>query len=236
MKTKILFSLATCISLLTSISLPVLAETIPSQIESTSSEIIPNQDDSPSNETTSSIPLSPLPLKDITLAKNTAIIVSFPASMTIDVSKKQDFPLTVLLKKAITDNQGNILVPQDSPVSIIIKPTGKGAKIVAQSLVVNGQVLPIKASSPTIPGEKVTHKTGREKAEENGEVWGKIGESAFGFAGGGKTEDSERGSMLGRTLGLVTGLSSPKKSRVVKISENSVYVLSLEATVKLHAS
>ena len=39
--------------------------------------------------------------------------------------------------------------------------------------------------------------------------------------------------MLGKTFGLVTGLASPKKSRVVKISENSMYVLSLEAEVDL---
>jgi len=50
-----------------------------------------------------------------------------------------------------------------------------------------------------------------------------------------ETEDSERGSMLGITLGLVTGLSSPKKSRVVNISENSIYVLSLEASVNIPA-
>lgn len=211
MKTQVLLSLVTSISLFASVSLPVVAETVPNPVE------------------------APVKLKDITLAKNTAIIISFPAEMTIDVTEKQDLPLTVFLKKAITDSQGNVLVPENSPVSIILKPTGKGAKIIAQSLVVNGQVLAIKASSPTIPGGTVIHKTGNEKAEENSNVWGKIGESAFGFAGKDKTEDSERGAMLGRTLGLVSGLSSPKKSRVVKISENSIFVLSLEATVKLSA-
>ncbi|MBE9211468.1 hypothetical protein IQ247_01835 [Plectonema cf. radiosum LEGE 06105] len=211
MKSQILFSIATCITLLTSVSLPVVAETIPNPVQ-------------PTNNT-----------NNITLAKNTAIIVSFPSSMTVDVSEKQDFPLTVFLTKAITDSQGNVLVPENSPVSIILKPTDKGAKIVAQSLVVNGRVVSIQASSPTIPGATITHKAGHEKAEEDGSVWGKIGESAFGFAGGGKPEHSERGSMLGKTLGLVTGLNSPTKSRQVKINENSVYVLSLEASVDLSA-
>ena len=36
-------------------------------------------------------------------------------------------------------------------------------------------------------------------------------------------------------MGLLAGLNTPKKSRVVKITENSVFVLSLEDTVKLSA-
>ncbi len=229
MKIQMLLSLATCVSLITSVSLPVIAETVPSQTTSTSvnNETVPNAVQPASNQT------SAVSLKDITLAKNTAIIISFPTAMTVNVSEKQDVPLTVFLNKAIKDNQGNLLVPENSPVSIILKPTSKGAKIIAQSLVVNGQVLAIKASSPTIPSATITHKTGHEKAEQNESVWGKIGESAFSFANQGKTEESERGAMLGRTLGLVAGLNSPKKSRVVKIAENSIFVLSLEATVNL---
>lgn len=229
MKIHMLLSLATCVSLITSVSLPVIAETVPSQTTSTSvnNETVPNAVQPASNQT------SAVSLKDITLAKNTAIIISFPTAMTVNVSEKQDVPLTVFLNKAIKDNQGNLLVPENSPVSIILKPTSKGAKIIAQSLVVNGQVLAIKASSPTIPSATITHKTGHEKAEQNESVWGKIGESAFSFANQGKTEESERGAMLGRTLGLVAGLNSPKKSRVVKIAENSIFVLSLEATVNL---
>ena len=191
MKTQLLFSIVTSISLFASVSLPVVAETVPNPVE------------------------APVELKDITLAKNTAIIISFPAAMTVDVTEKQDFPLTVFLSKAIKDNRGNILVPENSPVSIILKPTGKGAKIIAQSLVVNSQVLPIKASSPIIPGGTVVHTTGNEKAEENGSVWSKIGENTFGFISGGKTEESQKGSMLGTTLGLLAGLNTPKKSRVV---------------------
>ena len=229
MKIQMLLSLATCVSLITSVSLPVIAETVPSQTTPTSAnnETVPNAVQPASNQT------SAVSLKDITLAKNTAIIISFPTAMTVNVSEKQDVPLTVFLNKAIKDNQGNLLVPENSPVSIILKPTSKGAKIIAQSLVVNGQVLAIKASSPTIPSATITHKTGHEKAEQNESVWGKIGESAFSFANQGKTEESERGAMLGRTLGLVAGLNSPKKSRVVKIAENSIFVLSLEATVNL---
>ncbi len=208
---KQLFSFVTSISLLTSMSLPVIAQTAPSQPSSSSQQ------------------------ESATLAKNTAIIISFPASMTVDISEKQDLPLTVFLKSAITDNQGNVIAPENTPVSIILKPTNGGLKIIAQSLVVNGKVVFIQASSPKLPGASITHKAGYEKAEENGAIWGKIGQNAVGFATGGKVEDTERGSMLGTTLGLVTGLSSPKKSRVVKINENSIYVLSLDKSVNLSA-
>ncbi|MDJ0736929.1 MAG: hypothetical protein QNJ47_23150 [Nostocaceae cyanobacterium] len=247
MKTQMFFSLATCVTLLSCLSLPVIAETVPPQTGITSTETIPNHTDSTADETVPSstqgannqtVPSQAsvnLP-QNIIIPKNTAIIVSFPAPMTVDITEKQDFPLTVLLANVIKDAQGNVIVPENSPVSIILKATDGGVKIVAQSLVVNGRVVPIKASSPKIPGTTVTHKEGHEKASESGSVWGEIGENAFGFASGGKTEHSQRGLMLGRTLGLVTGLSSKEKSRVVKISENTLYVLSLEATVHLSSN
>ncbi|MCJ8278953.1 MAG: hypothetical protein MJK14_03150 [Rivularia sp. ALOHA_DT_140] len=163
MKRQMLFGIITCISLLTSFSVPVIAETIPSETESSNTEEVTNLEQS--TPASDSKPASSITqLQNAKLAKNTAIIISFPMSMEFNIKGSLDLPLTVLLAKPITDNQGNILVSENSPVSIILKPTKKGAQIIAQSLVANGKVFNIKASSPIIPGVKVTHKTGTEKA------------------------------------------------------------------------
>jgi hypothetical protein len=210
MKTQTLFSLACSISLLGAVTLPVNAQPVltePSQPQAVSSEIAIPQD--------------------------TAIIVSFPAPVTVDVGQKKDYPLTVPLASAIKDAQGNVIAPENTPVSIVLKPKKGGAKIVAQSLVINGRIVSIQASSQIIPGTTITHKRANEKAIENGSVWGRIGGSTFGFLNQGDPEQFDRGAMLGSAVGLVTGLRSAENTRVIQIPPSSVYVLSLEAPISL---
>ncbi|MBD2450326.1 hypothetical protein H6G76_24840 [Nostoc sp. FACHB-152] len=210
MKTQTLFSIACSISLLGAVTLPVNAQPVltePSQPQAVSSEIAIPQD--------------------------TAIIVSFPAPVTVDVGQKKDYPLTVPLASAIKDAQGNVIASENTPVSIVLKPKEGGAKIVAQSLVINGRIVSIQASSQVIPGTTITHKRANEKAIENGSVWGRIGGSTFGFLNQGDPEQFDRGAMLGSAVGLVTGLRSAENTRVVQITQSSVYVLSLEAPISL---
>jgi hypothetical protein len=210
MKTHLLLSLACSMSLLSAVTLPTHAQQAPTlqpQPQATSSEI--------------SIP------------QDTAIIVSFPAPVTVDVGQKKDFPLTLPLASAIKDAQGNIVAPENTPVSIVLKPKEGGAKIVAQSLVINGRIVPIQASSQVIPGTTITHKRANDKAVENGAIWGRIGGSTLGFLGNGDPEQFDRGAMLGSAVGLISGLRSAENTRIVQIPQSSVYVLSLEAPISL---
>ncbi|MBE9210725.1 hypothetical protein IQ244_30330 [Nostoc sp. LEGE 06077] len=210
MKTHILLSLACSLSLLGAVTSPTYAQTVPAveaQPQTVSSEI--------------------------TIPQDTAIIVSFPASVTVDVGQKKDYPLTLPLASAIKDSQGNIIAPENTPVSIVLKPKEGGAKIVAQSLVINGRIVTIKAASQVIPSTTITHKRANDKAVENGSVWGRIGGSTLGFLSQGDPEQFDRGAMLGSAVGLVTGLRSAENTRIVQIPHSSVYVLSLEAPVSL---
>ncbi|MBU7585026.1 MAG: hypothetical protein KAF91_19315 [Nostoc sp. TH1S01] len=210
MKTHLLLSLACSISLLGTATLPTHAQQVP--------------------------PVEPQPQvisSEITIPQNTAIIVAFPAPVTIDVGQKKDYPLTLPLASAIKDAQGNIVAPENTPVSIILKPKEGGAKIVAQSLVINGKIVTIKASSQVIPGTTITHVRANDKAIENGSVWGRIGGSTLGFLSQGDPEQFDRGAMLGSAVGLLTGLRSAENTRVVQIPQSSVYVLSLEAPISL---
>ncbi|MBD2356548.1 hypothetical protein H6G41_18270 [Tolypothrix sp. FACHB-123] len=209
MKTQILLNLACSLSLLGAVTVPAMAQQVPS---------VPPQPQAISQE--------------ITIPQDTAIIVSFPTPVTVDVGQKKDYPLTLPLASAIKDAQGNVVAPENTPVTIILKPTDGGAKIIAQSLVINGRIVSIKASSQMIPGTTITHKRANDKAVENGSVWGRITGSTLGFISNGDPEQFDRGAMLGSAIGLVSGLRSAENTRIVQIPQSSVYVLSLEAPIQ----
>jgi hypothetical protein len=216
MKSQILLSLACSMSLLGAVTVPASAQPISSV---------------PPQPTVQPQAVS----QDLTIPQDTAIIVSFPAPVTVDVGQKKDYPLTLPLASAIKDAQGNVVVPENTPVTIVLKPTDGGAKIVAQSLVINGRIVSIKASSQMIPGTTITHKRANDKAVENGSVWGRLTGSTLGFLSNGDPEQFDRGAMLGSAIGLVTGLRSAENTRIVQIPQSSVYVLSLEAPIQLSA-
>ncbi|MBH8573806.1 hypothetical protein I8752_12395 [Nostocaceae cyanobacterium CENA369] len=215
MKTQMLLSLAFSMSLFGAVTLPASAQTVPTQ------PLAQPQPQAVSEE--------------ISIPQDTAIIISFPASITIDVGQKKDYPLTVPLANAIKDAQGNTIAAENTPVTIVLKPTDGGAKIVAQSLVINGRIVSIKASSQTIPGTTITHKRANDKAVENGSIWGRIGGSTLGFLNQGDPDEFDRGAMLGSAVGLLAGMRSPENTRIVQIPQSSVYVLSLESPISLSA-
>ncbi|BAY93312.1 MULTISPECIES: hypothetical protein [unclassified Tolypothrix] len=214
MKTQMLLSLACSLSLLGAVTVPASAQ------PTTNAAPQPTVQPQAASQ-------------DLTIPQDTAIIVSFPASVTVDVGQKKDYPLTLPLASAIKDAQGNVVAPENTPVTIVLKPTDGGAKIVAQSLVINGRIVSIKASSQMIPGTTITQKRANDKAVENGSVWGRLTGSTLGFISNGDPEQFDRGAMLGSAIGLVTGLRSAENTRIVQIPQSSVYVLSLEAPIQL---
>lgn len=172
--------------------------------------------------------------------QSTGLAIMFPAEVTVDVGQKQEYPLTVPLAQAILDTQGNVVAPEGTAVSIKIKPSKGGGKIVAEFLLLNSQVIPVQASSSVIPGFTVTKKSANQKAVENRGVFGSLAGSIMGFAGGrdpGRTADGfDRGAMLGSAVGIVSGLTAPENVRLVQIPQGSVYVLPLQAPLALNST
>ncbi|MDH6056275.1 hypothetical protein [Umezakia ovalisporum] len=212
MKIQILLTLGYSISLLGSVTLPASAQPIPTQPITGQSQ-------------TQAVS------KEIIIPQDTAIIVEFPASVTIDVGQDKAYPLTLPLTNAIEDHQGNVLIPENTPVTINLKPTEGGVKIVAQSLVINGRIVAIQASSQTIPGTTITYKRAHDKAVENSSIWSQIGGDTLSFFSQGDPGQFDQGAMLGSIVGFIAGLGSAENIRVVQIPQRSVYVLSLEAPI-----
>lgn len=215
-----LLSLACSMSLLGLVTLPSYARTSASKESHPILQSQPISQDQPITQ-------------DISLPQSTAIVISFPLAVNVDVGQHKDYPLTVPLAQAIKDRQGHVLVPENTPVSIVLNPSEGGAKIVAKSMVINSQVVAIQASSQVIPGTTVTQMRANDKAKENGAVWGRIGGSLAGFLSGGDPDKFDHGAMGGSLLGLFTGLRSAENTRVVQIPQSGVYVLTLESPVSM---
>ena len=167
-----------------------------------------------------------------TIPASTGVVVTFLAPVTVDVEEAA-YPMTLPLTSPIYDSLGNVVAPENSPVSVTITPEDDGAKIVAQSVLVNGQILAIQAESPLIPGTTITHMRANDRAADDGATFGRIAASGFGFFNGGDPDAFDRGGMLGNLVGMVTGRRD-ESSRLVQIPQGSVFVLPLAESISLN--
>ncbi|MBD1821546.1 hypothetical protein H6F51_03345 [Cyanobacteria bacterium FACHB-DQ100] len=169
------------------------------------------------------------------IPQTAGVVIKLPGAVNVDVGQKQDYPLTVPLAQPLMDLQGNEVVPADTPVSIKLKPENGGARIVAEAIVVRGQIVPIQATTAVIPGNTIEQVSGAERARENSGVFGNLLGSVMGATAPSSrsTDMFERGGMIGGAIGILSGMSSPKNVRVVQLPAASVYVLSLQAPIAL---
>lgn len=131
----------------------------------------------------------------------------------------------------MTDSEGNIIAPKNSPVSAKIKFMGKGVQIIVDGIVTNkSQLIPIQASTELIPGDRVTTKSGAEKAQQYGSVGARVGSMTLGVIGNGDTDSTFGGAIAGGLVGTVIGLSSSEEKHEVKIPQGSLYVLTLQTS------
>ncbi|MEM9093189.1 MAG: hypothetical protein AAGC93_31235 [Cyanobacteria bacterium P01_F01_bin.53] len=167
----------------------------------------------------------------VTIPASTGVIVSFLAPVSIDAGEGA-YPMTLPLSQAIADSRGNVIAPENSPVSVVIQPEDGGARVIAQSIVIGGQIIPIQATSPIIPGTTITHMRANDRAADDGATLGRIAASGFGFFNGGDPDAFDQGAMLGNLIGMVSGRQD-ESTRVVQIPQGSVYVLALENAITL---
>ncbi|MCY7323670.1 MAG: hypothetical protein LH660_18165 [Phormidesmis sp. CAN_BIN36] len=171
------------------------------------------------------------------IPQTAGVVIKLPAAVTVDVGQKQDYPMTVPLAQPLMDLQGNEVVPMNTPVTIKLKPENGGAKIVAESIVVRGQIVAIQAASAVIPGNTITQQSGADRARENSGVLGNLFGAVMGATAGESRKASafDQGGMIGGAIGILSGMTSPKNIRIVQLPADSVYVLTLQAPISLPA-
>ena len=94
--------------------------------------------------------------QEVTIPQSSAITITFPIAVTLDVGQKKSLTTAAYLVKPLLDSSGNVVAEANSPINIQIQPTKGGAQIKAEALVVGGRVTPIEASGP-----KIDNATGR---------------------------------------------------------------------------
>ncbi|MEL6353109.1 MAG: hypothetical protein AAFR58_15350 [Cyanobacteria bacterium J06627_28] len=162
---------------------------------------------------------------------STGVVVTFLAPVSIDVDEAA-YPMTLPLTSPIYDSQGTVVAPENSPVSVMIQPGEGGATIQAQSVLINGRLMPIQATSPMIPGTTITHMRANDRAADDGATLGRITASGFGFLNGGDPDSFDQGGMLGNFVGMLAGRQD-ESSRIVQIPQGSVFVLPLSESIPL---
>ncbi|MEO1432796.1 MAG: hypothetical protein AAFV71_27770 [Cyanobacteria bacterium J06633_8] len=166
------------------------------------------------------------------LPKSSALVIAFPQQVQVDSGKKKSYPMTVLLAQPILDQNGAEVVKANSPVAIELVPYKKDIKIVAKSIIVGGKIVSIQATSPVIPSQKITVKSGNQKAKKNSKVSASLAGSIAG-AFSSDTDSTIKGSYAGNAIGILHGLTSAKKIRLVNIPQGSVHILELETAASL---
>ncbi len=213
MKSQALLNLALTLTLACAIALPATAEGVTTTRTTTTTTV----------------------QQGALIPQTAGLIIKLPANVTVDVGQKQDYPLTVPLAQPLMDAQGNEIVPINTPVTIKIKPENGGARIIAESIVVKGQIVSIQALTAVIPGTTVEQQSGADRARENSGVFGNLFGAVLGATApkSQKAERFDQGGMIGGAIGILSGLRSPKNVRIVQLPGDSVYVLSLQAPISL---
>ena len=168
----------------------------------------------------------------IILPQSTALLVTFTQNTVVDVGQGDSAPIILPLMQDIKSRSGDILIPANTPISLKVQPYGDGALLVAESIILNGQIIPINATSSMLPGRTITVRTAEEMARQGSKVYGNLATSVGGALGV-NIPNMQRGTFFGSAVGIVTGLSSPDNVRVVEIGAGSVHILKLQSSQRL---
>jgi hypothetical protein len=169
----------------------------------------------------------------IVIPQSAALIVVLPADVTLDAGKSQSYPIVLLTTQPIYDGNGNIIAPEKTRVNGNLKSTKNGIKIIAESVIIKGQIIPLQAESAIIPANTIKVASGIEKAKENSGAYSRLGASLGGVVSGGSLNGIKSGGLVGSAVGILSGLTSSEKIQVVKIPQGSEYILTLQAAVNI---
>jgi hypothetical protein len=163
------------------------------------------------------------------IPESAGIAIGFPNDMILNA--KDETVTTLRTAQPVWDQNGNEVAPENSLITARLKPVKDGVEIVADSILIRGRVIALRASSVVVPGQSVSVVTGLDGSKEGHNVGARLGGelgTVINSDGGGGI-----GAMLGGIFGTVIGAGKAKKETIVKIPGGSIYVLSVESSVIL---
>lgn len=169
----------------------------------------------------------------ITIPQSSAIVVSFPAELTLDPKRKYNFPITLSLARPVVDEQGNIVLPARSLISARMKAMKGGDLIEADGVIIGGRVIPINAIGAMVPAQTRPEDFANQFVPSPGPV-NNVFNSLVLWQSTALNLDPDLDTWLGASLALLAGLTTPKPKDpppYVSIAQGTVYILTLAAPI-----
>ncbi len=92
----------------------------------------------------------PVATGPLTIPAGTALPVTYDQAQKLLLTKDETQAITLTVPTNITSADGRVIIPAGSKVAGELRPTSNGTQFVAQSLNINGQTIPINATSDAI--------------------------------------------------------------------------------------
>lgn len=105
--------------------------------------------------------VNPTPVaSNVTIPAGTTIPVRYDQAQKVLVTKDETAPLTLTVNSNITTSEGRVIIPAGSQIMGQLQPIKDqgGSQFVAQTLVINGQQIPLNASSGVITTTETVNK------------------------------------------------------------------------------
>lgn len=169
------------------------------------------------------------------IPQSAAIVAGVPRTIEFNASQDQGYPISLRLLQPLRNGKGQIAIPKNAVISAQIQPTETGARLVTESIIVQGHAIPVSAKSQTIPSREVKVKDRFQEAKQKQQTFGRLGHSVVGVVGGGSGQSQKMGGLVGSAVGLVSGMTSSDEIQLVALQKGSTFVLTLDEAIELPA-
>ena len=162
-----------------------------------------------------------------------AFVVAVQDTVFFKPGDEAELPIVLGLAQpfALTDS---IIIPDGSMINAKIMPLEQGAQIIAESILVEGHVIPVQAISSVVPSESIVLEESSTSDSEMGNF--SRGGAAAGcivnnlFGGSCDSESMDTGMAIGSLFGWITGANrrEPETVDVVHFKPGSLHILSVQ--------
>jgi hypothetical protein len=175
----------------------------------------------------------------VTIPKSSAIIVSFPAEITLDPKRQHNVPMTLPLMRPVVDADGNIVIPAKSLAIAQLKSMPGGDLIEVTAVVVGGRVVPINAIGTLVPAQKKPEDYSNQYIPSPGPLnntFNSLSNWQLSSNYLSLNKNARLNDYIGIGLAVANGLTTPTPKSppaYVNITQGSIYILTLANSVTL---
>jgi hypothetical protein len=228
------------------ISTPAFSQEIspPMQSQDSQADVYSNENEQPSNNTANyqneqlsednlMVEDNPNPGISSVGIQASAFVVAVQDTVFFKPGDEVEIPIVLGLAQPFALSE-SIIIPDGSMINAKIMPVEQGAQIIAESILVEGHVIPVQAVSSVVPSEAIVLEESSTSDNEmrnfsrGGAAAGCIVNNLFG--GSCDSESMDTGMAVGSLFGWITGANrrEPETVDVVHFRTGSLHILSVQ--------